>query len=103
MSLKFKDMPIEILTNDDLRKFKTELFHELKEILKEHYGQPMKKWLKSYEVRELLGISPGKLQKLRSNGTLPYTKIGGMMFYDYENIKKMLDENLIQSQFTSTS
>ena len=96
-------MPTEIMTNDDLRKFKIELFQELKVLLKEHYGQVPKKWLKSYEVRELLGISPGKLQNMRSNGTLPYTKIGGMMFYDYENIKKMLDENLIQSRFPSVS
>ena len=103
MSLKLKDMPTEIVTNDDLRKFKIEFFQELKTLLKEHYGHPSKKWLKSYEVRELLGISPGTLQNLRSNGTLPYTKIGGMMFYDYENIKKMLDENLIQSRFISSS
>ena len=96
-------MPIEIVTNDDLRKFKTEFFQELKLLLKEHYGHPSKRWLKSYEVRELLGVSQGKLQNLRSNGTLPYTKVGGMLFYDYENIKKMLDDNLIQSRFISAT
>jgi predicted site-specific integrase-resolvase len=44
-------------------------------------------------VRELLGISPGTLQNLRVNGTLPYTKIHGSMFYDYEDIKKMMKDN----------
>jgi len=47
--------------------------------------------LKSYEVRKLLGISPGTLQNLRLNETLPYTKIGGLMYYRYEDIRKLMD------------
>jgi hypothetical protein len=86
-------MPAEIVTTDDLREFKIELLQELKQMLKENHGQPAKKWLKSWEVRKLLGISPGTLQNLRINGTLPYTKIGGMMFYDYENIRKIMEKS----------
>lgn len=93
-------MPTEIVTTDDLREFKLELFTELKKLFKEHHGQPSKKWLKSYEVRELLNISPGTLQNMRINGTLPYTKIGGSMFYDYEDIRKMLEENRVNNRFT---
>lgn len=92
-------MPTEIVTTDDLREFKIELLDELKKILKEHRGQPAKKWLKSYEVRELLGISPGTLQSMRSNGTIPYTKIGGVMFYDYEDILKMLEKYQVKNRF----
>ena len=91
-------MPTEILTTDDLREFKIELLKEFKQILAVHHGQASKKWLKSYEVRKLLGISPGTLQNLRINGTLPYTKIGGVMFYDYEDIKKMLKENQVNNR-----
>jgi hypothetical protein len=75
-------MPTEIVTTDDLHEFKTELIKEFKKLLAIHHGQPSKKWLKSYEVRKLLGISPGTLQNLRVNGTLPFTKIGGVIFYD---------------------
>jgi hypothetical protein len=71
---------VYIVTTDDFRNSKIELFQELKKLIKEHYGQPSKKWLKFYEVRELLSISPGSLQNMGTNGTLPYTKIGGMMF-----------------------
>ena len=92
-------MPTEIVTTDDLKKFKVEILDEFRKILKEHHGQPAKKWLKSYEVRELLGISPGTLQNMRVNGTLPYTKIGGVMFYDFEDIKKMLEKNQVKNQF----
>ncbi len=92
-------MPTEIVTTDDLREFKIDLLQEFKKMLREHHGQPAKKWLKSYEVRKLLNISPGTLQNLRVNGTLPYTKIGGVMFYDYENIKKMLEEHQVKNRF----
>lgn len=91
-------MPAEIVTTDDLREFKVELLREFKRMLKEHHGQPSKKWLKSHEVRELLGVSPGKLQHMRVSGKLPFTKIGGMMFYDYDDIRKMLEENQHKSQ-----
>ncbi|WP_045032935.1 helix-turn-helix domain-containing protein [Draconibacterium sediminis] len=74
-------MPAEILTTDDLRLFKIEILDEFKKLLKEHYGQPSKRWLWSSEIRELLGVSSRTLQNMRTNGTLPYTKVGGVMFY----------------------
>jgi hypothetical protein len=83
-------MPTSIITTDDLHEFKIELLDDFQKLLKEHGGQPAKKWLKSYEVRKLLGISPGTLQNLRINGTLPYTRMGGMLYYDYEDIQKAL-------------
>ncbi|MEX0314041.1 MAG: helix-turn-helix domain-containing protein, partial [Allomuricauda sp.] len=61
--------------------------------------QPAKKWLKSPEVRELLGISPGTLQNLRINGTLPYTKVGGVLYYDYQEIMQVLEKNKVQNRF----
>jgi len=97
--LKFKVMPTEIVTTDDLREFKIELVKEIKQLLAVHHGQPSKKWLKSFEVRKLLGISPGTLQNMRINGTLPYTKIGGVMFYDYDEIKKTLEKHQVQNRF----
>ena len=92
-------MPTEIVTTDDLREFKLELLKEIKRLLAAHHGQPTKKWLKSYEVRKLLGISPGTLQNLRINGTLPFTKIGGVIFYDSEEINKMMQSNRVQHRF----
>ena len=86
-------MPSEIITTDDLREFKTELLTEFRKMLKEHHGQPSKKWLKSYEVKKMLGISPGTLQNMRINGTIPFTKIGGILFYDSEDIRKILEDN----------
>lgn len=81
----------QLVTTADLEIFQSNLLLELKKVVKELVGNPGKKWLKSFEVKKLLGISPGKLQNLRVNGTLPYTQIGGVILYDYEDIQKMLN------------
>ncbi|WP_163713502.1 helix-turn-helix domain-containing protein [Mangrovibacterium lignilyticum] len=91
-------MPSEILTTDDLREFKIELLSELKRLLKENQGLTSKKWLRSGEVRKLLGISPGTLQNMRVNGTLPFTKMGGVLYYDSQDIQKILESGKSQSQ-----
>ncbi|MDB5273560.1 MAG: hypothetical protein JWO58_1927 [Chitinophagaceae bacterium] len=87
-------MAIEIITREELDKFKTELLDELLEELSEiiHLSK-QRDWLKSHEVRELLGISPGTLQHLRVSGALPFAKVGGILFYCYEDIQHMLEKN----------
>ena len=86
-------MKVELITKEDLDSFKKELLEEIRR----NSPHPRKtekeprEWLKSYEIRELLGISAGTLQNLRLNGTLPFTKIGGLMYYRYEDIRKLMD------------
>ncbi len=86
-------MATEIITKEDLREFKTELLEELRSLLEETDGGPKRQWLKSSEVRKLLKISPGTLQNLRVNGHLPYTKVQGVLFYEYKDIMDMIDNN----------
>jgi len=83
-------MSVSILTQDDLQKFKAELFAELKELFSQSAPGPPKKWFKSYEVREMLGISRGTLQTMYNNGTLPGNRVGGLVFYDYDDIQKLM-------------
>ena len=86
-------MPAQILTTDDLYDFKIELLDELKALFGQHKQAQQKKWLKSTEVRRLLNISPGTLQHLRLNGTLPYTKIGGTLYFSTTDIETVLSKN----------
>lgn len=92
-------MAASIITTEDLQQFKHELLGDIKEILSENSGLQTKKWLKSPEVRKLLSISPGTLQNMRVNGTLPFTKIGGVIYYDYQDIQKMLTENRVDNKY----
>lgn len=83
---------IELITKEDLQLFKSELISEIKNLLRPD-GVESKKWLKSNQVCKLLGISPGTLQSLRVNGTLPFTKVGGILFFKAEDIEKLMEEN----------
>ncbi|CAG5083062.1 helix-turn-helix domain-containing protein [Parvicella tangerina] len=88
-------MAATVLTTEDLQEFKVELLEEFKELLKSQSTLQPKKWLRSPEVRELLNISPGTLQNLRINGTLPYSKMGGVIYYEYADILKVMQSNRI--------
>ncbi len=89
-------MAIQVITLDDLNEFRRLLLNDLKEIIQSK-PQQAKQWLKSKEVRKLLNISPGTLQNLRINGTLTYTKVGGIMYYDNADIEKLLNGNKVNA------
>ncbi len=81
-----------LLTKGDLEDFKAEFFNEIKNLLTTPSGVS-KTWLRSPEVRKLLGISTGTLQNLRVNGSLPFSKIGGIVYYKQEDLTRLLESN----------
>lgn len=85
-------MSVEIITKEDLNEFRRLLIADLSTLLAIK-PQQQKKWLKSNEVRKLLNISPGTLQNLRINGTLIYSRVGGIIFYESAHIDKLLNGN----------
>ncbi|OBX24692.1 helix-turn-helix protein [Gelidibacter algens] len=94
-------MPTSIITTDDLRDFKMELLDDIKNLLTKQSKGKLKRYLKSTEVMDLLQVSPGTLQNLRINGTLPYTKVGGIIYYDAEEIQEILTNNRVQHSLKS--
>ena len=54
---------------------------------------PLVDWLDGSDVMRALHISPRTLQTLRSNGTLPYSHIGGKIFYKREVLEDLLERN----------
>lgn len=85
----------QLITVDDLLQFKKQLIVELIAELKSQINIVPKKWLKAHEVRRLLKISPGTLQTLKSSGIMSYSKIGGVHFFDYEEIQQILEKGKI--------
>jgi hypothetical protein len=94
-------MASTIITPDDLQNFKRELLEEIQKLLSQTQSAPVKKWLKSTELRKMIPVSAGTLQNLRVNGTLPFTKIGGVIFYDRSDVEKMIGEHQGYSHFTN--
>jgi hypothetical protein len=89
-------MAVQVITLEDLNEFRSLLLNDLKEIIHSK-PQQTKQWLKSKEVRKLLNISSGTLQNLRINGTLTYTKVGSIMYYDNADIEKLLNGNKVHA------
>ena len=91
-----KEIPVytgQNVTIDDLILFQLQLLGEIRKIIKESMGEPCKRWLRTEEVKELLGISTTTLSVIKSNGTLPFTKIGGTVYFDYHDIQRVMLEN----------
>ncbi len=86
------------LTTEDLREFKAALLEGIKNLLNKPSGSDPKKLMKSTEVRKLLQISPGTLQNLRDNGSLPFTRLGRSIYYDADEINNILMENKINQK-----
>lgn len=80
------------VTGADLDAFADRLLQRLEHLLHQRPPTPPRKWLKSHDVRRLLMISPNTLTTMRVNGTLPYAKIGGILFYDPDDILQLLNE-----------
>ncbi len=85
-------MAVSVVTTDDLEIFRHSLLNDLRNIIQTKAPKQMQ-WLKSSEVRKVLKISPGTLQNLRINGTLSYTKIGSIIYYNQDDIDSLLTKN----------
>ena len=83
-------MKVEFISKEDFEQFKSDITGMLTAF--SNNTKP-KTWLRSSEVREMLGISPGTLQNMRIQGHIPFTKLGGTLFYDSNEIDKILNDN----------
>ena len=82
----------ELITLQDLAQFGEELLTEIKKMLSEH-NHPAKQWLKAAEVKKLLRLSDGKLAYLRDRGVVPFTKLGGITYYNLREIEALLQSD----------
>ncbi len=55
-------------------------------------------WIDNQDVMSRLHISIRTLQKLRSNGILPYTKINGKIYYLRQDVEELLNRNYGRKQ-----
>jgi len=80
-------MGLEVLTENDLENFRTRLLSDIEGLL--NMKRP-KKWLKTNEVMELLDMSEVTLQTLRNRKQIPFKKLGGICYYNAEELDEFL-------------
>lgn len=87
-------MAIEVITKEDLQEFRLQLLNDIRQVIGDRpEAKLFKPWLKNSEVRKLLNISDNTVQRLRVAGKLRSNKVGGIHFYRYEDIAKLLNNN----------
>jgi len=90
-------MQISIVTQEEILDLKEALIEAMEIKLNELFSTmsqtPDIVLLKSHQVQRLLSISPGTLQNMRINGTVPFSKVGGIIFYDKQEIFKVIQDN----------
>jgi len=86
-----------ILINEvDWNDLKVDL---LAAISKDQEQREPKRFMKSSEVRKLLGgISAAKLQSLRVGGHIPAINADGMWIYDYNDVVNFTNKNKINKK-----
>jgi hypothetical protein len=87
-------MEINLITTDDFNQFRVELIAEIKDLLiSDPHRYP--KWVRSADVKKILGVSSSTLQNMRVQGHIPYSKISGITFYPLQDIYHILEQNKV--------
>ena len=60
-------------------------------------SNPPKEWLTNREAMDFLDLSKSTLQRYRDEGILPFSKIGGNIFYRREDILAVLEQHRIKT------
>ncbi|MCK4500795.1 helix-turn-helix domain-containing protein [Candidatus Babeliales bacterium] len=88
--------PQQITTKEDLRELEERLAKRISDLISEKLSN-RQKWLRSSDVRKMLSISPGTLQNLRINRQISYSRVGGTLYYRFDDVEELLTKNRTES------
>jgi len=54
--------------------------------------------LDGQDIMQLLHISPRTLQTIRSNGTIPHTRLGRKIYYRRQDIENIIRDNYVMTK-----
>lgn len=88
-------MTVDVVTREDLQAFRIQLLNDLKQLFPAASEfKREKQWLKNKEVMKLMNVSANTIQRLRIAGKVKSSKIGGIHYYRYEDIQKLLESGI---------
>jgi hypothetical protein len=83
-----------ILMNSEQLKELIQKIHEVKELLQQKsLKDDLPELFRTSDVKKMLKIGESSLAGLRSNGTIPFTKIGGSIYYFKKDLEKIINDN----------
>jgi hypothetical protein len=88
-------MAVEIVTKEDLQVLKMQLIAEFKAILAAQIkgvSEQGGEGYKTKDARRILGCSINKLVSLRVARKIRWKKVGGTVYYNREDVRRLVDE-----------
>jgi hypothetical protein len=87
-------MGLEIVTKEDLQVFRLQLLKDIQDIVNKakEPADNRPEGYKTSHVRKILGCSINKLVSLRISSKIRVKKIGGTLYYNKEDITRLLEE-----------
>jgi len=88
-------MSNELVTKQDLQAFRTQLVGDIRVLLQSQGASKTNDSLEGYktkDVRKILGCSVNKLVSLRIARKIRWKKIGGTVYYNQEDVRRLLEE-----------
>lgn len=87
-------MAFEVLTKEDLKEFQANLLLAIEKLIAKQVPTRQEKpeGYKTADVRKILGCSVNKLVSLRISRNLRTKKIGGTLYYNKGDIRRLLEE-----------
>jgi hypothetical protein len=88
-------MAIEVVTKEDLQVFRVQLLKDIKILLDtQPKARPnmVGEEYRTRDVRRILGCSVNKLVSLRVARKIRWKKIGGTIYYNKEDIRRLVED-----------
>jgi hypothetical protein len=88
-------MSVEVVTKEDLQILRVALINDFRLLMREadnKKNEPMEEGYKTKHLRKILGCSVNKLYSLRISRKLRTKKVGGTIYYNKDDVKRLVDE-----------
>jgi len=88
-------MNVELVTKEDLQVLRVQLINDIKAILAAQNKGAVTAAVEGYktkDVRKILGCSVNKLVSLRVARKVRWKKVGGTVYYNREDVRRLVDE-----------
>jgi hypothetical protein len=88
-------MGVDIVTKDDLQSFRIQLLKDIGMLLETQVMERSKLVVEGYktkDVRRILGCSVNKLVSLRISRKIRWKKVGGTIYYNREDVRRLVEE-----------
>jgi hypothetical protein len=88
-------MSVEIVTKEDLLVLRIQLMNDIKTIMLAQQAQSVNQAIEGYrtkDVRKILGCSVNKLVSLRAARKVRWKKIGGTVYYNRDDVRRLVEE-----------